>query len=108
MTSQKEQFHEKGEIYRPESMIFGVPEPQLLGQYSVVQVNNFVPYIRPDTREPSQYGVFDPKLGVFNRDQGDCPTCGKPNLDCPGHFGHIDLVRVKILSHVRVSIFDTP
>ena len=37
MSSQKEQFHESGEIYRPESVIFGVPEPKLLSQYSVVQ-----------------------------------------------------------------------
>jgi len=77
MASQKEQFHEKGEIFRPESMIFGVPEPQLLKQYSVVQVNNFQPYEKPDTREPSRYGVFDPALGAYERDRGDCPTCGK-------------------------------
>ena len=77
MASQKEQFHEAGEIFRPESMIFGVPEPQLLKQYSVVQVNNFQPYEKPDTREPSRYGVFDPALGAYERDRGECPTCGK-------------------------------
>ena len=80
MASQKEQFHEKGEIFTPESMIFGIPEPQLLSQYSVVQVNNFQPYEKPDTRQPSKYGVFDPALGAFERDKGDCPTCGKERV----------------------------
>ena len=86
MASQKEQFHEKGEIFTPESMIFGIPEPQLLSQYSVVQVNNFQPYEKPDTRQPSKYGVFDPALGAFERDKGDCPTCGKERVNSQNQY----------------------
>ena len=77
MASQKEQFHETGEIYRPESMIFAIPDSQLMSQYSVTQVNNFVTYENPDTRKPNKHGPFDPALGAYEKNSGDCPTCGK-------------------------------
>lgn len=36
MASQKEQFHEKGQIYRPDSILFDIPDPHLLSQLAVV------------------------------------------------------------------------
>ena len=36
MASQKEQFYEKGQIFRPDAILFDIPDPQLLSQYSVV------------------------------------------------------------------------
>ena len=57
----------------------------------ILEVNNYQTYEKPDTREPSKHGVFDPNLGVFRKEHGDCPTCGKDNLLCTGHFGHIEL-----------------
>ena len=92
MASQKEQFRETGEIYTPASMIFGVPPPQLISDYSVVEVNNYNAYNpeKPEKKEPTDHGVFDPKLGPYEKGNL-CPTCGNDRICCVGHFGHIKL-----------------
>lgn len=41
---------------------------------------------------PLTGGVYDPALGPFSRECGDCVTCGLSNFACPGHFGFIDLL----------------
>ena len=63
MASQKEQFHEKGQIYQASELLFDVPNSQLLTNYSVVECNNFIAYGSADCRDPAPYGVFDPQLG---------------------------------------------
>lgn len=37
-------------------------------------------------------GVYDPRLGPSSADSPPCTTCAKGFLDCPGHFGHIELM----------------
>ena len=54
MASQKEQFHEKGQIYQASELLFDIPSPQVLGNYSVVECNNFVAYNAADGRDPAQ------------------------------------------------------
>eukprot|EP00250_Pteridium_aquilinum_P003381 c13694_g1_i1 orf=235-4305(+) len=55
-------------------------------------------------------GLYDPALGPLEQN-GRCLTCGEATLQCPGHFGHIDLALpvynplvftplVKILKHI--------
>ena len=42
--------------------------------------------------QPSFEGVNDPRMGTMDRDQL-CFTCKGTQVDCPGHFGHIELAR---------------
>jgi DNA-directed RNA polymerase II subunit RPB1 len=39
---------------------------------------------------PSMNGVNDPRMGSVDKDR-ICFTCKGNNVDCPGHFGHIEL-----------------
>ena len=39
---------------------------------------------------PREKGLNDPKLGSIDRSVA-CGTCGEDMLECPGHFGHIEL-----------------
>ncbi len=41
---------------------------------------------------PSMNGVNDPRMGTVERDRV-CFTCKGDNVDCPGHFGHIELAK---------------
>ncbi|MEM2069285.1 MAG: DNA-directed RNA polymerase subunit A'/A'', partial [Nitrososphaerota archaeon] len=55
---------------------------------SVAEIQN------PDTYDedgmPVPGGVMDPRLGTLEPGQR-CKTCGNTYLNCPGHFGHIEL-----------------
>jgi DNA-directed RNA polymerase beta' subunit len=42
-----------------------------------------------NTNDEGLYSVNDPRSGVV--DKGLCPTCHLDNLECPGHFGIINL-----------------
>jgi len=49
----------------------------------------------PETMEggrPKLNGLMDPRQGVIDR-QSCCQTCAGNMLDCPGHFGHIELAK---------------
>ncbi len=52
--------------------------------------------ITPETYDedgtPMQGGLMDQRLGVIEPGQR-CPVCGNTIAACPGHFGHIELVR---------------
>ena len=37
-------------------------------------------------------GLFDPRMGTTEMGKV-CSTCGQNNIDCPGHFGHVELAR---------------
>ncbi len=69
---------------------FGVISPEEIKRISVAKL------VIPDTYNEDGYpidgGLVDQRLGVI--DPGlKCKTCGGRAKTCPGHFGHIDLVR---------------
>ncbi|MGC8495773.1 MAG: DNA-directed RNA polymerase subunit A' [Candidatus Micrarchaeia archaeon] len=69
---------------------FGVISPDEIRRISVAKL------VVPDTYNEDGYpidgGLVDQRLGVI--DPGlKCKTCGGRAKVCPGHFGHIDLVR---------------
>ena len=43
-----------------------------------------------DGMRPKRGGLIDARLGVINN-HSKCDTCNLPALECPGHFGHIEL-----------------
>ncbi|MCJ7443912.1 MAG: DNA-directed RNA polymerase subunit A' [Methanotrichaceae archaeon] len=68
---------------------FGLISPQEFRKMSVVKIITADTY--DDDGFPIEMGLMDPRLGVI--DPGlRCRTCaGRPG-ECPGHFGHIDLI----------------
>ena len=68
---------------------FSVLGPDEIITRSVVEVN------RTDTytgSEPVVGGLFDSRMGVLEHNK-ICSTCEQKNIFCPGHFGHIKLVK---------------
>jgi len=68
---------------------FSVLGPEEIISRSVVEVN------RTDTytgNEPVVGGLFDSRMGVLEHNK-ICSTCEQKNIFCPGHFGHIKLVK---------------
>ena len=71
------------------SIQFSILSPDDIRNNSVVEITKHDTY---DKDEPVVKGLFDPRMGVT--DMGNiCKTCGQKNINCPGHFGHIELAR---------------
>jgi DNA-directed RNA polymerase subunit A' len=73
-----------------EQVDFGLLSPDDIRKMSVTRI------VTADTYDedgyPIERGLMDPRLGVV--DPGlKCRTCGGRAGECPGHFGHVELVR---------------
>ncbi len=69
---------------------FSIFSPELVRKMSAARIT--VPDTYDDDGYPIDGGLVDTRLGVV--DPGlRCKTCGGRAKECPGHFGHIDLVR---------------
>ena len=70
------------------SVWFGLLSPDIIRKMSVTQV------ITADTYDedgaPIAGGLMDQRLGTLEPRQR-CRTCGNIAINCPGHFGHIEL-----------------
>ncbi|VVB73719.1 DNA-directed RNA polymerase subunit A' [uncultured archaeon] len=74
---------------------FGIFSPEQIKKLSVAKLT--VPDTYNEDGYPIDGGLLDQRLGVI--DPGlVCKTCGGRNKNCPGHFGHIELVRPAIHS----------
>jgi DNA-directed RNA polymerase subunit A' len=68
---------------------FGLISPQEFRKMSVVKIITADTY--DDDGFPIEMGLMDPRLGVI--DPGlRCRSCGGRPGECPGHFGHIDMI----------------
>ncbi|MEM4208269.1 MAG: DNA-directed RNA polymerase subunit A' [Candidatus Bilamarchaeaceae archaeon] len=73
-----------------ESIIFSIFSPEMIRKMSAAKI--VVPDTYDDDGYPIDGGLVDTRLGVV--DPGlKCKTCGGRIKECPGHFGHIELVR---------------
>lgn len=45
-----------------------------------------------ENERPKLGGLLDPRMGTVDRNQR-CLTCNESMNDCPGHFGHIEMVK---------------
>ena len=77
----------KKRIARIQFGTFSAPEIAKLSEFEVV---NDKGYEQP-SRTPVVGGVLDRRLGVSDK-HSTCETCGARLQDCPGHYGHIQLV----------------
>jgi len=68
---------------------FSIMSPDEIRKQSVVEITKHETY---DKDIPVVKGLFDIRMGTT--DMGKvCNTCGLDNLECPGHFGHIELAK---------------
>ncbi len=69
---------------------FGIVSPQTARKMSALEIKS------PETYDkdgyPMESGLMDPHLGVITPGLR-CKTCGQKMKQCPGHFGHVELVR---------------
>ncbi|MDE1823938.1 MAG: DNA-directed RNA polymerase subunit A' [Candidatus Micrarchaeota archaeon] len=81
---------------------FGVINPEQIKKLSVAKLS--VPDTYNEDGYPIEDGLLDQKLGVI--DPGlICKTCGARAKTCPGHFGHIELVRPVIHSEFSKIVY---
>lgn len=57
---------------------------------SVVEITAPVSFDPTGTALPG--GLYDPRLGPIKAFDPPCPTCALKCQDCPGHYGHIELI----------------
>ncbi len=81
---------------------FSVFSPEMIRSLSKTKIT--VPDTYDDDGYPIEGGLMDQRLGVI--DPGlKCKTCGGDSKHCPGHFGHVDLVRPVIHPHFAKDIY---
>ncbi|MEM2909306.1 MAG: DNA-directed RNA polymerase subunit A' [Candidatus Bilamarchaeaceae archaeon] len=80
---------------------FSIFSPEIVRKMSAAKI--VIPDTYDDDGYPIDGGLVDTRLGVV--DPGlRCKTCGGRVKECPGHFGHIELVRpvihVEFVKHI--------
>lgn len=80
---------------------FSIFSPEMVRKMSAAKI--IVPDTYDDDGYPIDGGLVDTRLGVV--DPGlRCKSCGGRVKECPGHFGHIDLIRpvvhVEFVKHI--------
>ncbi|MBN2122007.1 DNA-directed RNA polymerase subunit A' [Candidatus Micrarchaeota archaeon] len=82
---------------------FSIFSPEMVRELSAARV--IIPDTYDDDGYPIDGGLVDSRLGVV--DPGlRCKTCGGRVRECPGHFGHIDLVRPVIHVEFAKSLYN--
>ena len=61
---------------------FSILPSETIVKYSVVEITS--------TKTHGQNTIHDERMGILQNGKR-CLTCGCNNIDCPGHFGHINL-----------------
>ena len=70
------------ETYAIKSIGFGIYNATELKAISVCKIDS--------TKNSGPGSVYDPRMGTTDRKKL-CDTCGQSAIECPGHFGHIEL-----------------
>ena len=68
---------------------FGVLSPDEVKRLSVTE-GGITRAVIVEDGKPALGGLMDPRQGVLDR-ESRCLTCAGNIVDCPGHFGHIEL-----------------
>jgi DNA-directed RNA polymerase beta' subunit len=66
-----------------QSITFGIYSEKEVKQMSVCCIEN--------TKKSGLGSIYDPRMGPCSHDEL-CQTCNKDSVECPGHFGRIELV----------------
>ena len=80
---------------------FGILSPEEVRRLSVVEIQTSDTY--DEDGAPISGGLMDGRLGTLEPRQR-CRTCGNIAINCPGHYGHIELavpvVHVEFAKHI--------
>ncbi|MFP3951416.1 MAG: DNA-directed RNA polymerase subunit A' [Candidatus Bathyarchaeia archaeon] len=80
---------------------FGLLSPDEIRRLSVVEIQTSDTY--DEDGAPIAGGLMDHRLGTLEPRQR-CQTCGNIAINCPGHFGHIELaspvIHVEFAKHI--------
>ena len=77
---------------RLNGVLFGFYSPEEIQKMSVAEINSISVF--DDFNNPYKNSLHDPRLGVSPYERhASCATCGEEEEHCPGHLGHIQLVR---------------
>jgi DNA-directed RNA polymerase subunit A' len=80
---------------------FGVLPPDEIRRLSVVEINTSDTY--DEDGGPIAGGLMDGRLGTLEPRQR-CRTCGNISINCPGHYGHIEMavpvIHVEFAKHI--------
>ena len=68
---------------------FSIMSPDEIRGRSVIEITKHETF---DKDTPVIKGLFDIRMGTTEMGK-ICGTCGQNNINCPGHFGHIELAR---------------
>jgi DNA-directed RNA polymerase beta' subunit len=79
--------HSDAEYGETECVQFSVMSSEEIANHSVVHINNGELF---DKSVPKSRGLYDLRMGTLTK-QFDCQTCNCDLVNCPGHFGHIEL-----------------
>ncbi|MEM4947277.1 MAG: DNA-directed RNA polymerase subunit A', partial [Thermosphaera sp.] len=77
-------------VNRISEIKFGILSPDDIRKMSVTQIVTSDVY--DNDGAPIDGGVMDKRLGAIEPGEV-CPICGNTRESCPGHFGHIELVK---------------
>jgi len=84
-----------------DSITFGILPPDEIRRLSVVEIQTSDTY--DEDGAPIAGGLMDQRLGILEPRQR-CRTCGNIAINCPGHYGHIELavsvVHVEFAKHI--------
>ena len=72
-----------------DNLEFNVFKPEEIRKFSVCKVTNTVSF--DSIGNPVSGGLYDVSMGPSSRRE-ICSSCMSDQLDCRGHFGHIELV----------------
>lgn len=91
-----------------EKIKFSLFSPEMVRKMSAAKI--IVPDTYDDDGYPIDGGLVDTRLGIV--DPGlRCKTCGGRVKECPGHFGHIELIRpvvhVEFAKHILFVLRST-
>uniref|UniRef100_A0A7S3A9H3 DNA-directed RNA polymerase subunit n=1 Tax=Rhodosorus marinus TaxID=101924 RepID=A0A7S3A9H3_9RHOD len=85
----KEFDYSSAEVRKVKRVQFGILGPDELKRRSVAEIKSEISFERG---KPRREGPMDQRLGAIGRDF-PCLTCYCNEKNCPGHFGHIELVK---------------
>jgi DNA-directed RNA polymerase II subunit RPB1 len=93
----------KSNVKKIKSIQFSLSNPADILKYSVCEVSTLDLY---DKNEPNFHSLFDTRMGIVDT-KYKCSTCEHPIQTCPGHFGHIQLVKKVYIPHFLKTVVRT-
>jgi DNA-directed RNA polymerase II subunit RPB1 len=76
-------------LKRVDHLQFGVLSPDVIRDMSVAEITEHERY---EKDQPKRGGLMDLRMGTIDWSLR-CDTCDGGMSDCPGHFGHVELVK---------------